>query len=92
MTNVVSPVARLLAFSGSIATDPMIPPFLENWQSKERAQLIVESGAVEPSIFLGSWAYLVLLLPRLTITRFIAENSKVANTINPVESGAIKPR
>jgi hypothetical protein len=25
------PIAGLLIFSGSIATDPMIPPFLENW-------------------------------------------------------------
>jgi hypothetical protein len=29
-TNVVSHVARLLVFSGLIATDPMIPPLLEN--------------------------------------------------------------
>jgi hypothetical protein len=25
------PIARLLAFNGLIATDPMMPPFLENW-------------------------------------------------------------
>jgi hypothetical protein len=30
-TNVMSHVARLLVFSGLIATNPMIPPLLENW-------------------------------------------------------------
>jgi hypothetical protein len=30
MTNVVLLLAKLLAFSGSFATDPMKPPFLEN--------------------------------------------------------------